>query len=265
MIYYITPLDYFWTVNFVDYNTGWVSGDYGKIVKTTNSGLNWIDQTSGTNKDLLSASFYNNNIGWIVGNDGEILNTTNGGNNWIIQTGVTSNFLYSVNCVNNFICWAVGGSGTVIKTTNGGANWILIDVGIKTKFNSVNFINQNTGWIVGDNGFILKTTNGGTVFISRMPESIPEKYYLSQNYPNPFNPSTKIKFDLKEDGRIKMEDVKLTIYDILGREVQTLVNEQLQPGTYEVTFNGSNLPSGIYFYQLKAGDYVETRKMLLIK
>jgi hypothetical protein len=87
---------------------------------------------------------------------------------------------------------------------------------------------------------------------------------LYQNYPNPFNPVTKIKFDV---GRIRESStfIVLKIYDVTGREIETLVNEQLQPGTYEVSFDGSSQTSGVYFYQFISGDYRETKKMLLIK
>jgi flagellar hook assembly protein FlgD len=76
---------------------------------------------------------------------------------------------------------------------------------------------------------------------------------------------TKIKFDIPSEGKSQKAKVKLVIYDILGKEIRTLVNEQLQPGTYEVTFDGSNLPSGVYFYQLRAGEFVETKKLVLLK
>lgn len=95
---------------------------------------------------------------------------------------------------------------------------------------------------------------------------IPDKYLLQQNYPNPFNPTTKIKFSITPfDKGGTGGFVSLKVYNILGKEVITLVNEKLNPGEYEVTFNGSDLPSGIYFYVLNAGDYKETKKMLLIK
>jgi hypothetical protein len=99
-----------------------------------------------------------------------------------------------------------------------------------------------------------------TIGIKAISQSVPESYSLSQNYPNPFNPSTVIKFQVAGS-----RFVKLSIYDVLGREVSTLVNEQLKPGTYEVDWNASNYPSGVYFYKLAAGDYVETKKMILIK
>jgi hypothetical protein len=88
----------------------------------------------------------------------------------------------------------------------------------------------------------------------------PNDFYLAQNYPNPFNPTTRIDFVIKENGL-----TSLKVYDLLGREVATLVNENLQAGTYYAEFNGSNLPSGIYFYQLQAGNFVQTRKMILLK
>jgi hypothetical protein len=101
--------------------------------------------------------------------------------------------------------------------------------------------------------------------IRNISSDIPEGYKLYQNYPNPFNPNTIIKFNVPSNVKSQTSDVKLYIYDITGREIETLVNEQLLPGTYEVTFVGSNLPSGIYFYQLRAGNYFESKKMLLIK
>jgi len=99
-----------------------------------------------------------------------------------------------------------------------------------------------------------------TVGIKQINSFVPGYYSLSQNYPNPFNPTTVIRYQLSVSG-----NTSLKVYDVTGREVQTLVNERLQPGTYEVTFDGSNLTSGVYFYQLASGDYKETKKLLLLK
>jgi hypothetical protein len=88
----------------------------------------------------------------------------------------------------------------------------------------------------------------------------PSRFELLQNYPNPFNPSTTIKFEIPNDGTITLK-----IFDVLGKVVETLVNEQKPAGKYEVDFDGSELTSGIYFYQLRAGNYSETKKMILIK
>jgi len=89
---------------------------------------------------------------------------------------------------------------------------------------------------------------------------IPDKFNLSQNYPNPFNPSTKIRFDIP-----KASFVKLKVIDILGREIETLVDDKLQPGIYEVNWNALQRPSGVYFYQIQSGNFNQTKKMVLIK
>lgn len=99
----------------------------------------------------------------------------------------------------------------------------------------------------------------------RKIDEVQNLFSLSQNYPNPFNPSTTIKFTIPSSVRRKTQDVKLTVYDILGRKVQTLLNKKLTPGSYEVKFNGNNFSSGVYFYKVTAGEYIQTKKMLLMK
>ena len=86
------------------------------------------------------------------------------------------------------------------------------------------------------------------------------KIFLYQNYPNPFNPVTNLEFGISDLGF-----VSLKVYDALGQEVRTLANEIRSPGNYNVEFDGSDLPSGIYFYKLEAGDFVETKRMILLK
>jgi hypothetical protein len=89
---------------------------------------------------------------------------------------------------------------------------------------------------------------------------VPEGYGLEQNYPNPFNQSSNIKFKVASS-----KFIKLVVYDLLGREIKTLVNEALQAGLYSVRFDAGDLPSGIYFYRLTAGDFSETKKLILLK
>ncbi|MEN8192033.1 MAG: kelch repeat-containing protein [Bacteroidota bacterium] len=105
---------------------------------------------------------------------------------------------------------------------------------------------------------------------TKMEDSIlkPDKFHLYQNYPNPFNPSTVISYKLPSSvkgEKSKVKNITLKVYDILGREVATLVNEQQNPGFYEVTWNASNNSSGIYFYKLEAGSFIETKNMVLIR
>ncbi len=108
---------------------------------------------------------------------------------------------------------------------------------------------------VGSGALPKKVTSPGSV-----ARHIPEELDVEQNYPNPFNPTTRIQFSLPEN-----QEVRLVIYDVLGRAVQTLVDENLSAGIHNVTFNGSGLSSGIYFYQIQAGSDVTTRKMVLVK
>ena len=105
---------------------------------------------------------------------------------------------------------------------------------------------------------------------NKTSSQVPERFSLYQNYPNPFNPTTKIKFEIPnvnppftKGGQGGFSSLK--IFDLLGREVTTLVNEKLSPGSYEVEWNADGFASGIYFYQLKTQSYTETKKMLLIK
>jgi hypothetical protein len=93
----------------------------------------------------------------------------------------------------------------------------------------------------------------------------PLGFYLKQNFPNPFNPSTKIKFTIPQDLNRETQDVKLVVYDVLGNEIATLVNEEKPSGSYSVELNATSLPSGIYFYRLQAGDFIKTKKMVLMK
>jgi len=101
---------------------------------------------------------------------------------------------------------------------------------------------------------------GNPIGIKQISGIIPDKYSLSQNYPNPFNPSTTIKFSIPRAGH-----VNITVFDVLGREIDKIVNEFLNAGTYSVKWDASNLPSGIYFYRLESGGFITTKKMILLK
>ncbi len=258
---------------FVNENLGFICGTNGMIAKTTNGGVNWIFLTSGTDRHLNSILFTDVNTGYCAGDTGAILITSNQGANWTIRNPVTFNSLQSVYFANSTTGYICGERGIVLKTTNSGVNWVSQNSAVYNKLSSVLFINENTGFLVGQYGTILKTTNGGNpIGIQKPGTEIPEQFVLYQNYPNPFNPTTKIKFDIPlsrgvSEGRGVF--TKLVIYDILGREITTIVNEQLQPGTYEVEWDASNYPSGVYFYKLIVTDASTplsiSKKMVLLK
>lgn len=120
--------------------------------------------------------------------------------------------------------------------------------------NSVTRLKQyaDTAWTVYYSGFL--------VGIKQVSAEVPSEFQLLQNYPNPFNPNTVIRYHIPSNS-----NVVLKVFDIMGREVKTLVNEKMQPGVYETSFDGSGLPSGVYFYRLTAGKFTETKKMTLLK
>lgn len=120
--------------------------------------------------------------------------------------------------------------------------------------NGYNFQSELTGAIIDG------VTYGNIVSINQISTQVPEKFNLYNNYPNPFNPTTRIKFEIPKNVK-----VSLKVFDILGREVASLVNSELNAGVYEYTFEGARLSSGIYFYTLKTDDFIETKKMLLVK
>ncbi|MBK8946295.1 MAG: T9SS type A sorting domain-containing protein [Ignavibacteriae bacterium] len=115
--------------------------------------------------------------------------------------------------------------------------------------------------------------NNPTSIKTKETSVIPLNSELFQNYPNPFNPTTKIKYTIPQNVKgvstnvetQNIASVQLKIYDILGSEVKTLVNQKQKPGNYEVEFDGRNLPSGVYFYKLQSDDFIDTKKMILLK
>ena len=250
-----TTMDLF----FVNENMGYKLA-FNEISKTINGGLSW---------SLISAQwgtklwFVNENTGWITAGSA-ILKTTNGGVNWIPVFDRGDNYSFTnIKFINNLTGYATGGiypGGVIIKTTDGGLNWDINSNYYTPKINELDFINAITGWAIGEKGTLIKTTTGGTIGVQQISTTTPDKFHLSQNYPNPFNPVTNIEFSLPQKSF-----VKLKVFDLLGREIANLVNENLSAGSYKFDFNASALPSGIYFYKLETDNFSETKKMVVVK
>ena len=117
----------------------------------------------------------------------------------------------------------------------------------------------NTGYVVGAGGVILKTTNGISDIKTKW-DLTPAAFVLQQNYPNPFNPQTTIKFNIPRSG-----SVTLKVFNVLGKEIGTLINGRLEAGEHQAIFDASNLPSGIYFYSLQTGGIHQTKRMIVQK
>lgn len=146
-------------------------------------------------------------------------------------------------------------------STNNGTDWIQKNEGFNPShsINSLSIINNK--FFAGISGqSVWSRLLAEIIGIRQISEVLPSAYSLNQNYPNPFNPSTKISYSLPQS-----QFATLKIYDAIGNEVVTLVNEKQNSGSYEVEFNANNLSSGIYFYSLKTDNFFETKKMILIK
>ena len=262
-------------IYFTDTLNGYIAGsntfDTSVILKTTDGGNNWnIQYFSEYGLGLGPIFFTNSNTGY-TGGSNYIYKTFNAGVTWTRYISPTSNGILSLYFSSSNTGYGACTNGDIIKTTNAGNNWFRQVTNTGNSLLTIYFVNDYVGYVCGDNGTVLKTTDGGgpPIGIKPISNEIPNVFSLSQNYPNPFNPSTKIKFSIPSNVRSEMSNVKLIIYDILGREIATLVNERLSPGTYEVQWSASsvatNFASGVYFYLIQAGDFQETKKMILIK
>lgn len=237
------------------------AGTYGNgIYVSTNSGTTWT-QTTLTNQYVNSIIANGTNIFAGTSNVSNVFGvflSSNNGVNWS-QTAYTNQFVWSLASIGNNII--AGTDEGVYLTTNNGTTWTQKNQG----FNFVSsvyalIITSNFIYTGNWNGSVWRRSVSEILGIQNISTEIPRNFKLEQNYPNPFNPNTVISFQLPVDGL-----VSLKVYDLLGREAATLVNEKLAPGTYTVDWNASQYPSGVYFYSLTAGDYRETRRMTLVK
>jgi photosystem II stability/assembly factor-like uncharacterized protein len=257
-----------------------------RIYRTINGGNSW-EQNTNQNKRYYSLFFTDYLTGYvcgiIVGNlVGIIQKTTSGGNSWqnVHQTQGSCESIYFVTTdtgyyVGLYVDPSYYSNPVTYKTTDVGELWNYLSNGagaLHDKWNAVYFTDPNIGFIVGNkgianNGIILKTVDGGdswnevtSIQVIKSDVITISKYKLHQNYPNPFNPNTTIKYQIPE-----ISFVTIKVYDVLGKEVATLVNEEKPAGNYDIEFDGEGITSGIYFYQLQAGSFVETKKMIMIK
>ncbi|MEO6694496.1 MAG: YCF48-related protein [Ignavibacteria bacterium] len=242
---------------------------WSKTYRTTNSGENWypVQLPSSLETPFTERLTFQGDTGWTVTWGGTIFKTTNYGVSWDSIVNIPfggSARAYSIEFSSFNIGYCGGDAGKIFKSTNGGFHWTS-QISVGGPFSSIYSYNDSIVWAV--NGDIYNTVTGGLTNI--LFENIigPDNYKLYQNYPNPFNPNTNIQYDLPIDNFVSIK-----VYDLIGKEVLTLVNEFKQAGSYIVSFNVSNLSTGIYYYhmvvhsdKIKAGNFEQVRKMILIK
>lgn len=240
---------------------------YG-VYLSTNYGTNWT-QVGLNSEQVICFGVSGNNIFAGTNGNGNYV-TTNNGMNWT-QISLSAQYVSTFAVTGNNIF--AGGAGIpgygVFLSTNNGTSWTEINQGFPAYPHVKALLIANNYIFAGIIDIsVWRRPLSEIVGIQNISTEIPSKYSLSQNYPNPFNPTTKIKFDVPALSFSNVSignPVTLKVYDVMGREVQTLVNESLKPGTYEASFDGSQFTSGVYFYKITAGDFSQTKKMLLIK
>ena len=247
------------SINGTDTNNVWADNLYY-------NGKQWEPQTFNLNP--LSIYFLDKNHGWAVGRWGEI--SKYDGKIWTAQNSGTSNDLWSVFFTDTMHGWAVGENGTILKYN--GTQWIhqispfdgCVYQDINTRFFTVYFSDSLNGWISGtwynpSYGTVLRTSSGGGIWTEIKEPKVQSSMFKVQCYPNPANQQTAISYQLSSK-----TFVNISIYDLIGNQVSSLINKEQEKGDYKIEFDAEKLNDGIYFCKLQAGGSSITKKIVVV-
>lgn len=275
-----------------------MSSDNGATWVSRSSGLPTLTQTN-TNTQVTSLAVIGTNL--FAGTGNGVFESTDNGTSWARVNNGSPGLICSLAARGTELFAGTFLDG-VYRSNNNGATWTHAQIGSNVSVMSLCVVGTNVfagTWAGGESAYILSNSDSswratgmaGTTYVTsfaadngilfagtlsysvwRRPiselltgtksktDDIPNNFALMQNYPNPFNPSTAISYQLPANSV-----VTLRVYDVLGKEIRTLVNERQNAGTYTIRFDGSGLPSGVYFYRLQAGNYSATKKLLFMK
>jgi hypothetical protein len=251
--------------------TLFVGVDQGGVYLSTDNGASWNAVNTGLPAHASIFTLVSNGTNVFAGIDnGRVFRSSNNGANWTEAdsglSGATVSMLTFGPNGNGTDLFAAMSSGGVFHSTNDGTSWTAVNTGLtNTDIRTLSFFPASGPganiFAVNFNGDIWKRPVSEIVTSLESPETdLPVQFNLEQNYPNPFNPSTKIGFGVQGSGF-----VSLKVYNVLGREVATLVNEKKVAGEYSVNWNASSMSSGVYFYRLQVGSFAETKKLILLR
>jgi hypothetical protein len=254
-----TPYDSYSKLFFIDERHGWRYGGasneslYGFIQHTTDGGATWVHQLNFEESSFDALSFVDSLHGWTSCYFGEIFKTTDGGDHWTQLPSLS----VSGNCI-QFLDTLNGWATPYLHTTDGGNTWETIRTGCHQGISNMYFRDANHGWAVGWYGTVL---GYNSAISAAKPHAAPIPVRLSlAAYPNPFNPNTMLSFDVPHSGRLT-----ISIYDLTGRLVRMLADRVYPEGNFRINFDGSALPSGIYFARLQGKSFSKTQKLVLLK
>lgn len=286
-----------WSIVMID--TTFFAGTTGDIYKSSDNCNTWNEVNSGIPVDARITSIVASGDAIFAGSASNgVFITTNGGASWTeINSGLTDTHISQLVAMdtkllavtldgvfesnNDGMSWAVGISGLenincivvvndqllagtddngVYLSFDGGVTWTSFSSGIPGNTRVWSLAVSSDGIFAGTDKAVWRRPLSEMITDVKNKSELPKNFSLEQNYPNPFNPRTKIGYSIRTRSYVVIK-----VYDLLGREIVTLVNEEKPSGNYEVNFNASNLPSGVYFYRLQAGSFVEIKKITLLK
>ncbi len=253
------------TLHFFDANNGVVAGKNSTLAFTTDGGDTWntlkINNDPSGDHNFNEIEFLNSNFGLACGDI--LIKSNDAGKTWdyVAVDGLPKK-IKACEIVDEQT-WYLAGDKFLFKTVDGGVTFSdVFDKNVVKATQTYDIVVDSKGypWLATGSSKIYTTSP--KVDVKLVSGNLPNKFLLEANYPNPFNPSTKIKYSLPSTSS---NNVTLKVYNLLGQEVATLVNEVQKSGTYEVEFNATQLSSGIYIYTLQSAGLLQSRKMLLIK
>ncbi len=270
------------SVKFYNNQYGYACGGYrdaaGVTWRTSNGGEKWYPiKPEDAPADPIQEIHIIDSLNVIgIGGDPEglygieIIRTSDGGVSWEYKTLTYFGVPNDLDFRNKTEAWSpIAVKKILIYSLDSGISWSQIAAPDSTAIYDINFPDSLHGFAVGKAGAILKYHPPIVDDVKVVEITTPNNYQLYQNYPNPFNPTTKIKFSIPTNQIGGTSIVKIVVYDVLGNEVATILDKELLPGSYEIEFgamiDNRQLVSGIYFYQLRAGGFVQTKKMLLLR
>lgn len=242
----------------------YASGNNGaswNFIGLYNSDVNALAEIGNTVYAGIDYVWPNHGTGgvYVYDNSGTSWSTLGLGNEWVYALAVNGNNLFAGSSADDYPTFGTGG---VYLSTNSGSSFIKKNQGFFNEDMRVasllivnNYIFSGCSW-----RGVWRRSLSEIISVQNISTEIPSKYSLSQNYPNPFNPSTSIEFDVA-----RTADVKISVFDVSGKEIEVLVNEKLQAGSYKTEWNGVGHSSGVYFYRLQSDNFNQTKQMILLK